>query len=250
VTEPEAALAAVAALDADALARPWSWQGRSLDVRNALYLTLQDAHEALVRAAAAAHPESRRILALAQGAFGDLRGLLAGLPADLLERAPAPDQWPVRETLRHVLVVERRYALQTRYAIDRRETDPVRIPDDRLPPLAGTGGAGEAGALLGAIAGARAETHRALAAVPPEAMTRPTIWAGQDVDVRFRLHRFTAHLAEHTIQCEKALEDLGWRPTEGRRIARRLAATLGELEGLGADGDVGTVLARLAQRLA
>ncbi len=29
------------------------------------------------------------------------------------------------------------------------------------------------------------------------------------VDVRFRLHRFATHLQEHTIQIEKALDDLG-----------------------------------------
>jgi len=65
-------------------------------------------------------------------------------------------------------------------------------------------------------------------------MTRPTIWGRYDVDVRFRLHRFAAHVVEHTVQCEKALDALGWRATEGRRIVRRLAALLGEIEGLGA----------------
>jgi uncharacterized damage-inducible protein DinB len=246
----DTALAAVAALDADALARPWPWRGRPLDRRNALYLTQQEAHEALVRAATVPHPESRRILALAQGALGDLRGLLAGLPAGLLDQAPAPGEWSVRDTLGHVLLVERRYALQTRYAVDRSGTDPVRLADDRLPSLAPADVAGDVATLLAHLVDARAATNRALAAVPAEAMTRPTIWAGQEVDVRFRLHRFTAHLVEHTIQCEKTLGELGWAPTEGRRIARRLAATLGELEGLGADADVRAVLARLAERLA
>ena len=149
-----ALLIAVSALDEDALARPWSWRGRPLDVRNAVYFALQDADEALIRAAAGPHPESRRILALAQSAFGDLRGLLAGLPADLLDRAPAPDQWPVRETLRHILLTERRYAVQTRYAVDRSDSDPVRIPDDRLPGPAGIDVTGDAGAILARVADA------------------------------------------------------------------------------------------------
>jgi hypothetical protein len=249
VTGLDAGLAALAGLDEDVLARPWSWRDRALDVRNALYLTLQDAQEALVRAGTGPHPESRRILALAQAAFGDLRGLLIGLPGDLLDKAPAPGQWPLRETLRHVLFVERRYALQTLYAVERGDADPVRIADDKLPPLAQMDVSGDVGAILARIAAARAESDRGLAAVPAAAMTRPTIWAQCDVDVRFRLHRFAAHLAEHAIQCEKILRDLGWRPTEGRRIVRRLAAVLGEVEGLGAEGEVRGVAARLAERL-
>ena len=59
-----------------------------MSVRYALYRTMEDAHEAHVSVAARPHPESRRILALAQRAFGDLRGLLIGLSADLLDRAP------------------------------------------------------------------------------------------------------------------------------------------------------------------
>jgi hypothetical protein len=81
-------------------------------------------------------------------------------------------------------------------------------------------------------------------------MTRPTIWAGYEIDVRFRLHRFAAHIAEHTVQCEKTLLTLGWQPTEGRQIARRLGAVVGEIEGLGAAKDAREIEARLAERLA
>jgi hypothetical protein len=227
------ALEGCAGLDEQALARPWSFRDRTMDVRYALYRTLEDAQEALVRVAAGPVPESRRILALAQRAFGDLRGLLVGLPADLLDRAPGQKEWPVRETLRHVLLVERRYALQTRWAVERADTDPVRIPDDRLPAAADVDVTGGIGAVLARIADARAETDRWLGDLPPAAMTRPTVWVQLQVDVRFRLHRFAAHLVEHTVQSEKTLAALGWRPTEGRRIVRRLAALTGELEGLG-----------------
>ena len=81
-------------------------------------------------------------------------------------------------------------------------------------------------------------------------MTRPTVWAHYDVDVRFRLHRFAAHVIEHTIQCEKTLVALGWRPTEGRRIARQLAALVGEIEGLGGFAEAREIEQRLAERLA
>jgi hypothetical protein len=115
-------------LDEDALARPWPWRGRAMDVRYALVRTLEEAQEAYVRASAQAYPESRRILALAQHAFGGLRALLAGLPGALLDKAPRAGEWPLRETLSHMLAVEQRYALQTRYAVDRTDDEPMRIP--------------------------------------------------------------------------------------------------------------------------
>jgi hypothetical protein len=250
VTDFDGVLAGFAALDEETLGRRWIFRDRPMDVRYALYRTLEDAQELYVEVAARPHPESRRILSLAGRAFGDLRGLLVALPTDLLDQTPRQGEWPVRETLRHVLVVERRYALQTLYAIERGDSDSVRIPDDRLPTPAQMDVSGDAGAILERIALARAETNRRLGDVAPAAMTRPTAWVHYDVDVRFRLHRFAAHVVEHTIQCEKTLAALGWRPTEGRHIARRVAALVGEIEGLGATAEADEMKTRVAERLA
>lgn len=250
MTDFDAALSGFAALDDAALARPWTWRGKAMDVRFALYRSLEEAQEALVRVSGGPLPESRRIMALAQRRFGDLRGLLAGLPADLLDRVPRAGEWPLRETLRHMLLVERRYAVQTRYAVDRKDSDPVRIPEDRQPTVTLADGEGEIAAILARLGAARADTNRWLGDISGATMTRPTIWAGHEVDVRFRLHRFAAHLVEHTIQCEKTLVALGWRAPEGRRIVRRVAAAIGELEGLGALADARELEARLAERLA
>jgi hypothetical protein len=246
----DAALAVAATLDEEALGRPWSFRGRAMDVRYALYRTLEDAQEAYVGVAVGPHPESRRILALADRALGDLRGLVIGLPDDLLDRAPRDGEWPVREVLRHMLWIERRYALQTLYAVERADSDPMRMADDRLPPLARIDGSGGSAEVLGRMAAARAETNRGLGDLPPAAMTRPTGWVSYEVDVRFRLHRFAAHLVEHTVQCDKTLAALGWRPTEGRRLARRLAGLIGEIDGLGAAGEARRLEAILAERLA
>jgi len=250
MTDFDRALIGFAALDEGELSRPWTFRGGAMSVRFALYRTLEDVHEALVPVAARPHPESRRILALAQRAFGDLRGLLLGLPTALLDAPPREGEWPIRETMRHMLLVERRYAVQTRYAIERRDEEPMRIADDRLPTAAQLDTSGEVGALLERLGEARAETNRWLGDVAATAMTRPTQWMHYAIDVRFRLHRFAAHIVEHTIQCEKTLEALGRRQTEGRRIARALTAALGELEGLGAVVETRAVEGRLVERFA
>ena len=128
-----AAVRGFAVLDHEVLSRPWGWRGGMIDARYALYRALEEAQEAQVRVAAGLHPEPRRILGLAQRAFGDLRGLLAGLPAERLDAAPRAGEWSIRETLHHLIVIERRYAVQTLYAVERADTEPVRIPDARLP---------------------------------------------------------------------------------------------------------------------
>jgi len=203
-----------------------------------------------MRVAARPHPESRRILALAQRAFGDLRGLLVGLPDDLLDRAPREGEWTTRETLRHVFLIERRYAAQTRWATERTNADPIRLGDDRRPTPAQIDVTGSVGQILARLGEVRAATNQSLGDLAPAVLARPSSWVGYRVDVRFRLHRFPAHLIEHTIQCEKTLDALGWRPTEGRHIVRRLASLLGEIDGLGGDAEARKVEQNLVTRLA
>jgi len=43
------------------------------------------------------------------------------------------------------------------------------------------------------------------------------------VDVRFRLHRFGAHLVEHTQQVEKTLRQLGQVETDAQAYVRQIS---------------------------
>ena len=248
--EVDAALASFAALDESQLARPWRFRDKPADVRYAIYRTLEDAQEAYVGVAALPHPEAQRILALARRAFGDLRGLLVGLPPELIDRSPREGEWSIRETLRHIILIERRYSVQTLYATERADSDPMRVADDKMPTLAHIDISGSLTDMLERVRAARAETQRRLESLSPALLTRPTQWMHFDVDVRFRLHRFAAHLIEHGIQCEKTLANLGVPMTEGRRIVRRLAALLGEVEGLGGRDEARAIEQRLVERAA
>jgi hypothetical protein len=58
----------------------------------------------------------------------------------------------------------------------------------------------------------------------------PGIWVGYAVTIRFRLHRFAAHLREHTIQVEKTLAMLGRQLREVERIVRMILGAYGRLE--------------------
>jgi hypothetical protein len=178
--------------------------------------------------------EASRILTLAQIAFGRLRGLLAGIEDELLDRAPAEGEWSLRETLAHAIGVERSYRANTQHALVRHDDEPLTLPAERRPkpdPADTSGGLLE---ILAAFAARRAETDAALAGLDAQQLVRPSQWGPYEVphriDVRFRLHRFASHIVEHTVQCEKAIESLGITLNDPRAVVRAIGAMRGAHE--------------------
>jgi uncharacterized damage-inducible protein DinB len=216
-------LARYAGLPDQTLSGPWRWPGHSggpLEVRDALLRSLEMEQAALARAGAGAG-EVAWAVAQAQAAYGDLRGLLCGRPDDLLDAKPAGGEWTLRKVLQHVLWVDRRYRFQTAYAAGRADEDPVRRdPDIPLEDAA------TMTAWLQRLATAREEC-RGLLTITQRQLSRPTTWTAHAVDVRFRLHRFTGHLAQHTVQCETILGRLGHLDSEARRLVRRISTARG-----------------------
>jgi uncharacterized damage-inducible protein DinB len=223
------ALARYAAFSDARLSEPWRWPGHhgaDMDVRDALLRSLELELAAAARAGTGAG-EAARATALAQSEFGDLRGLLCGLPDALLDAEPGGGEWTLRRVLEHVLLVERRYQLQTAYGASRTDAEPVR----REPEVPAEDGPATIAGWLERLSAAREEGRR-LAAIADARLTRPAIWAGYAVDVRFRLHRFTGHLTQHTVHCEKVLARAGQPEGEARRLARRISAVRGGHEWL------------------
>ena len=205
------------------LADPWQWSGHSggqLQKRDALYLSLQDEYSSFIQAPAAVM-QSEKILGLADEALGELQGLLTGVPDDILDVPPASGEWSLREVLEHLLI-ERRYAQQTAYALRRSDEDPL-YKSLRVELLASDRDGG-INAWVARLEAARTDTY-AVCSGPDVDLTPPTRWAGYDVDVRFRLHRFATHLAEHTVQAEKTLAVVGPSLGEAARIVRRIWRT-------------------------
>ena len=191
-----------------------------------MYHALEEEQRAVSDAPRAA-TEAARILSLAQGAFGELRGLLAGLDDELLDRPAAAGEWSLRETLAHAIAVERSYRTNTEYSVGRVASEPVLMPTERRPqpdPADTTGGVGH---IVARFAQRRSETDAAFAALDEAALARPTMWGGFEVDVRHRLHRFASHVAEHGNQCEKTVRALHAFGGDARSIAKRIGAMRG-----------------------
>jgi len=222
----DASLAKLASLSDAELGRVWwSFRGKEWD-GYALYHALEEEQRAAI-AAPGASSEAVRILSLAQSAFGDLRGLLAGIEEALLDRAPAAGEWSLRETLAHTIQVERSYRTNVQYSIARTSAEPVLMPSERRPKPDSADTAGGALDIVGRFAARRAETDAALGEIAETDLARPTMWDGIEVDVRFRLHRFASHIAEHAYQCEKSIRALGAFGGDARAIAMRIGAMRG-----------------------
>jgi hypothetical protein len=205
--------------------KPWTWRRLQRDVRSGLYRCLEREQAA---AAAVIYPsDSSRILAFAQAAFGDLRGVLAGLPDRLLDAVPAEGEWTLRKTLDHALLTELSFRANTRYALSRGPSDPVRMPSELRPAEGDADVSGGIADILERFTLERESTDTEFESVDGEQMLRPTAWSEADVDVRFRLHRFGGHLAEHTVQCDKSLAWLGFVLSEARLITRRISTLRG-----------------------
>jgi hypothetical protein len=225
--------------DAD-LERSWTWPGRGpADLRNAFFYLLMEEQAALVVAATPTN-EADRILALAQRSFGDLRGLLLAVPDALLDPEPAPGEWSIRRTMSHTIGVERSYRANTQHALLRHDDEPLTLPADRRPKPDPADTAGDALAIVAAVARRRSETDAALAGTEAAELSRPSEWSATetsfDVDVRFRLHRFGAHLVEHTQQVEKTLRALGQGESDAQAYVRQISIIRARHERRSAEG--------------
>jgi uncharacterized damage-inducible protein DinB len=203
------------------------------DAAYALFNALEEEQMAIT-ALAPDSDEASRILMLAQVAFGRLRGLLAGIDDDLLDRAPAEGEWSVRRTMVHAIEVERSYRANTQHALVRGDDEPLKLTADRRPKPDPGDTAGGVLDILAAFAARRAETDAALAGLDADQMVRPSQWGpyevSHQVDVRFRLHRFASHIVEHTVQCEKAIASLGVTLNDPRSVVQAIGAARGAHE--------------------
>ncbi|MDA8217782.1 MAG: hypothetical protein M0Z94_09225 [Dehalococcoidales bacterium] len=83
------------------------------------------------------------------------------------------------------------------------------------------------------------EIEAALAGLTEADLNKPANWTGKDTNVRFLLHRLTAHVLDHTLQIRKARRAMGIAPSETQMILSQFmeaeAAMLGECAGLSAE---------------
>jgi hypothetical protein len=191
----------------------------------------------LVQRTAAGRPPTvtEHALRQHQSAFRDVEALLLGLEEQDFRRQPAPHEWPANIVVQHVHEVERYFFAAIRNTLFNPEPEP--FDDANTAELAGeqleiaadlpsaqmwadfarlhTKVVGELQSLTGAQLALRSPAWE------------PEPWP----TVRFRLHRFAAHLREHANQLDKNLGLIDARPNEAKLLLRQMYAALAEAEG-------------------
>jgi len=235
------------------LEQPFRWRAHEEGVRFALIGTYHELQELAMQLATQRGQEgpprtaAQRALAQYIEAYRDLQAVLIGVDEEAFVQQPAPGQWSLRDVLAHILHVERAFYSLVHYGLLRQREDPslpVRFPREQLEAFAGPHEQLE-NAVDGGLASALAyyeQLHRRTLSefagiADGELAGRSLWWEGEELPLIYRLHRFDAHLRQHAVQAEKALEAIGRPPNEARRLLRLVYNALASVEGalLGAD---------------
>ena len=223
------------------LDRPWVWREYDEEgLRFVLLLAQHELRDLAVRLAAmrpAPPSQAQRILGQYHFAYRDLTGALAGLRDDDLDRVPAEGEWPLREVIAHLLGAEYGFLAPVRYALAPDRPSDDKEAEERWDSWRDEHKYRAPKTLLGDLAAVRGGLfviHRRvlgeLADLPDEALERGALFWDGEKPIRFRMHRFEAHMIQHTVQVDKTLDSIGRGPTEARRLVRVLYRDLAAVE--------------------
>jgi len=234
--------------DAD-LNRPWAWGAYDSEgVRFAFFRVYEELRTLAVKLARARLATGRplssaqRVLGQYHLAYRDLQAALLGVPAASLDDSPAEGEWSVHQTLAHIVEADFGFYAVVTHALNQLRdgvAEPGRITQEAYDAIFGMDEAAEIALLQGPLeemlafhSRFHARILRELGGIQEAELDLPSMyWEGYPLGVRFRLHRFDAHMRQHTVQIDKTLAMLGQGPTEARRLLRLIYAALAEVEG-------------------
>jgi hypothetical protein len=228
--------------------RPWAWGAYDEEgLRFALLMTHHELRDLAVRLtvarARAGKPmgESEQIRAQYHEAYRDLTGLMTRVPEEELDREPAAGQWPVREVLYHMITAVYGFSAVIRHALEAQasggapdlptgdewkkyKATPERIAD------------GDMREVMSSLFDSHLRARAAMSLVSDDKLEAPARFWDGEMPLRFRLHRFEAHMRQHTIQVEKTLLAIGHPATEAERLVRLVHNALAGVESATVDG--------------
>ncbi|HEX5015793.1 MAG TPA: DinB family protein [Candidatus Limnocylindrales bacterium] len=224
----------------DRLEALWPWPGSSseVDVRYGffrlfeLFETSRAAVAAALAAAGVAPAPGGGRGAASTVARWSLHGLLLPLGDAALDRDPGDDEWPIRETMGHVLTSQRFYSRFTLWWLTQAPT-PAAIPSDELSadvPERSVEAAGSMDDVRRRLDELLDLSMACLGGLSAEQLAVPARWSGGEVTVGFRIGRWASHIREHTIQVEKTLVMLDRPIPEVERLIRMGLEAYGRLE--------------------
>jgi hypothetical protein len=239
------------------LDQPWRWRAHDEGLRFALIGAYHELRDLAVRLASQRSARgllptaAQRVLAQHHLAYRDLLAILLGVSEDQYEQEPAPGDWSLRQILTHIVAAQRNFFALVHYGLARQRAggdQPTRLPTGETDRVVGSrpefDRIAQKGSLVDLLRFYDALHQRELdefAAISDAELAGPSLWwEGEEYPLQYRIHRFDAHLRQHTIQVEKWLSAIGQPPNEARQLLRLVYQALAEVEGvlIGA-GDLG-----------
>lgn len=231
------------------LERTWVWKDHDEEgIRFAFFVTLQELRHLAVTLAAPSAPlwiqptTAQRILSQYHAAYLDLQAAILGLSDQDADKAPAEGEWPVRRAYAHILGADFGFTALIRYALELHRAgnwtkDP--IPESEYPRLYAISEPKYNELMessLSNMVSFHSKFHREiiqeLQDITEQELDLPsTYWEETRFPIQHRLHRYEAHIVQHTIQIDKALAAIGAAPGEAKQLLRKIYAALAEAEG-------------------
>jgi len=231
--------------DAD-LDRPWVWKDYEEGVRFAFFRTYEQLCQLAARLevarAASPHPQTvvQRILGQYHTAFLDLQAVLLGVMDEQAMLVPAEGEWPLRQVLAHIVQADRGFFTGIFLGLDHIRkgiAEPFEMTeaiwnnfwaDAPFNVLFESGSLSQIQAYHATL---HARILREFSALTDAELDLPIhYWESEPFSLEFRLHRFSSHLRQHTIQAEKTLAMLSLPPSETRRLLRIIYQALAAVE--------------------
>ncbi|MBN2501904.1 MAG: DinB family protein [Anaerolineales bacterium] len=232
------------------LNRDWDWHGYEEGVRFACFRVYEELRTLAVQLqserVAKGDPvtAAQHILAQFHLAFRDLQAVLLRVSDADLDREPAPEEWPLRKILGHILQSIAYFHVHVERALERSRAGLDQLVDftdeewEQVfnPIKADVEQALASKQVAGMWANFEQFEQRVLAGcadIRAAELDMPVIlWEEVNFPMRFRLHRFDSHMRQHTIQAEKTLTALLGPPPETQRLLRLIYQSLAEVEGV------------------
>jgi hypothetical protein len=242
-------------LTSEELERQWDWRAYQEGVRYAMFRTYEElrtlAAQLMAERSSKGTPISTAHHTLGQyhSAYRDLQAVIMGVDDALLNKPPAPGEWPLRIILGHILAAEREFFARIWHAVQHyrnqdlpedQEPLPVEMTDDEVAEFVGSHAEFERTMNRLSIPGIMSyydslhkRVLRELTDIKGFELEAESLWwEGTPYTVEFRLHRLDAHLRQHTVQIEKTLEALVGTPSEARRLVRLIYAALADVDSM------------------
>jgi len=233
------------------LAREWKWKDHDTEgIRFAFFVTLQELRQLAVTLSTL-RPKptpAQHILSQYHAAYLDLQAALLGISDADAEKIPAEGEWQTRKVYAHVLGADFGFTATVRYALELHRASKWTkgpIPESEYPRLYGIAEEEYDKLMEGPLSGMlvyHRDLHNRiieeLSSIQDAELDLPaSFWEETQFPIRHRLHRYEAHIAQHTVQIDKTLIAIGQAPNESKRLLRKIYAALAEVEGFMIDSE-------------